>query len=203
MTPAATLRERDELQSLLRTKEEEIQRLVAEVEELRGELAEASRLLVAADAESGQLLRLHVTLTRLVESPDRAAALEALRDVVINIIGSEDFAVYETGATVAMMGDTAALHPRFDGEMPLVRDAIATGRPRLAAATEGASAGPVACVPLMIGREVRAVLVIFRLLPHKTALGARDIDVLELLRTHAATVLLAAELRARSSRGER
>ena len=201
---SATQRERDELRALLRLKEGEIKRLVAEVEQLRAELADASRQLVAADAESGQLLRLHVALTRLVESADREAALEALKDVVINIVGSEDFAVYESGAVVATMGETAARHARFDGELPLVRDAIASGRPRLAAIErESRQAGPVACVPLMLGREVKALLVVFQLLPHKPALGTRDLDVLELLRAHAATALLAAELRSRALRGDR
>lgn len=196
--------ERDELRALLRMKEGEVKRLVAEVEQLRAELADTSRQLVAADAESGQLLRLHVALTRLVESPDRPSALEALKDVVINIVGSEDFAVYESGETVAMMGETAARHPRFDGELPLVRDAIATGRPRLATVdSAGEPPCPVACIPLMLGREVKALLVVFRLLPHKPALGTRDVDVLELLRAHAATALLAAELRARAHHADR
>ena len=190
MTPAA-LRERDELHALLHAKDGEVRRLVAEVEQLREELADASRQLVAADAENGRLLGLHITLARLAEAPDRAAALDALSDVVINIVGSEDFALYERGIAVASMGDRAAAHPTLDGESPLVRDAIASGRVRLGSPGDV----PLACAPLMIGRDVRVVLVVFGLLPHRGALGARDIEVLELLRVHGATALLATELR--------
>ena len=189
MTPA--LQERDELHALLRAKDAEARRLVAEVEELREELADVSRQLVAADAENGRLLGLHVTLARLAEAPDRAAALDALSDVVINVLGSEDFALYERGVAVASMGDHAARHPELV-DSPLVRDAIAARRPRVAPS----SAVPLACAPLMIGGTIRAVLVVFELLPHKGALGPNDIEVLELLRVHGATALLAAELRA-------
>lgn len=194
--------ENEELRALLRMKEGEVQRLVGEIEQLRGELADVSRRLVSADAESGQLLRLHVALTRLVESADRASAVAALEDVVINIVGSEDFAFYErdraSGAflAAAAMGDTAAAHRELNVEQPLVRDALESGRVRLAPSAGRGTECPVACAPLMSGREITGVVVVFRLLPHKAGLGPRDVEVLELLRAHAATVLHAAELRA-------
>jgi GAF domain-containing protein len=47
-----------------------------------------------------------------------------------------------------------------------------------------------ACIPMKIGQRVLGVIAIFRLLPHKGGLNSVDLDLLDLLSTHAAVALL-------------
>jgi hypothetical protein len=47
-----------------------------------------------------------------------------------------------------------------------------------------------ACIPMKIGQRVLGVIAVFRLLPHKGGLNAVDLDLLDLLSTHAAVALL-------------
>jgi transcriptional regulator with GAF, ATPase, and Fis domain len=47
-----------------------------------------------------------------------------------------------------------------------------------------------ACIPMKIGKRVLGVIAIFRLLPHKGGLNSVDLDLLDLLSTHAAVALL-------------
>jgi hypothetical protein len=154
-------------------------------EQLRGELERARRDLAAAERRDAELMRLCVALARLASADTRAQVVDALREVVINVLGSEEFMLLERregGARVplAHMGLTDA---------------------RVAALAAGDTAGLVAHVTLRVGAAEVGEVAIAGLLPHKGRLAGFDLQILDLLSTAGGSALSGATLRdARNAR---
>jgi GAF domain-containing protein len=181
-------------------------RLKSEVARLERHVSELAIELATADEKVGDLQKLILAAQRLDACADRAAVLEALRDIVITVIGSDDFVI------LAMDDDGCTLWPILGvgqsgaacGPLLVTDDLVATafrsGR-RVIAPPRGASGGParadtVACVPLTSGSRKVGMLVLFTLLAHRAELRRNDVDVLDFLSAHAATALQIADLRA-------
>ena len=151
--------------------------------------------LVAVNQQSGDLLKLHVSICRLYESSDRASALDGIREIVISVLGSEAFAVYTLEgdrtalSLIASMGVDAEALDHVDVGDGVIGQVALTGRRQLGAP------GMVACVPLKVGDRVAGVLAVFELLSHKPALEPLDLELLEALSAHAAAAMQVAELR--------
>ena len=73
---------------------------------------------------------------------------------------------------------------------------LATGQPWIASA-ELANGEALACIPLKLDGRITGLIVIHRLLRHKTALDALDHELFSLLGTHAATALYCTALHQR------
>ena len=56
-----------------------------------------STLLVTTERRSGELVKIIVAFRRLLESGDSAAALRSIEEILINVIGTEDFVVLSGG----------------------------------------------------------------------------------------------------------
>jgi hypothetical protein len=148
-------------------------------EQLVASNRDLSSLLSASSRVSGDLLRTIVALRRLLEAEDRAAALRSLEEILVNIIGTEDFVVLaKTDApemrAVAGMGpalDRARATPLTLAEIP--------------------SAG-ARTVPMNIAERVVGAIVIDRLLPHRGELDGADEQVLALLSSFAASAVMMA-----------
>ena len=74
--------------------------LAAENARLRRDLAQVtaerdrlSEQLVAAEAQGASLVKLYVSNRRLNEAADRGDALEAIKEVIISVLGCEEFAI--------------------------------------------------------------------------------------------------------------
>ena len=170
-----------------------------ELEEENGRLAD--ELVSALDQVAG-LSALCAALERLHGTLDRAEVLAAIQEIVVNLVGSEEVAIY------ALDGETLRLAARFGaagapatvalGEGP-IGGAAAESEARVTPQPAG-SAAPTACVPLRAGHELVGVVAIFGLLPHKAGLGALDVQLLELLGRQAGSALHLTSLHARLAR---
>lgn len=191
------------LASELAAARETIARANQQRDELRERLAEIEaenrRIcddLVAAQAQSSHLAQLYAALERIHASVTRPETLAAVQEIVINVVGSEELAVFER------QGDTVALAQSFGvdpGPLRRIRvgegtigGAVATGE--LYVAGRGAAPAPgeediTAVVPLRAGPDVVGALVIFRLLGHKPGLDDADHAIFDLLATHAGVAL--------------
>lgn len=191
------------LASELAAARETIARATAQREELTERLAEIEaenrRIcddLVAAQEQSSHLAQLYAALDRIHGSVSRPETLAAMQEIVVNVVGSEEMAVFERqGESVALAQsfgvDPARLRNVRIGE-GAIGGAVATGK--LYVAGRGAQAGPgeeniTAVVPLLAGREVVGALVVFRLLGHKPGLDDADRAIFDLLQTHAGVAL--------------
>lgn len=141
-----------------------------------------SSLLSASSQLSGELLRTIVAFRRLLEAPDSSATLRNIEEILVNIIGTEDFVVLVVTEQPAMRA-VAGMGPALQRAKasPLTQDALAAGSARV--------------VPLRIDERVVGAIVIDNLLPHRDAISGSDEQVLALLSSFAATAILAAEQR--------
>jgi GAF domain-containing protein len=95
---------------------------------------------------------------------------------------------------LASQGIEPGRYQQVDLGQGLIGTAASTGESVIR--TEGGSVDRqgdeaiTACIPMKIGQRVLGVIAIFRLLPHKGGLNSVDLDLLDLLSTHAAVALL-------------
>ena len=147
-----------------------------------------------------QRARMAAALQRLQGCARPAEALEALGEILSQLLGCEEYAVLARtpGAAGLALIRAVGVEPRKvspllePGAMPeqVAHQGVAylAGRstPPGASAHE---AGLTACMPIMSGEQVGGVLVLFRLLPQKHQLNEEDVELLGLLSTHGALAL--------------
>ncbi len=152
----------------------------------------------AAEAGRAELAKLLVATTALHQTLRRDDVLEALQEILINLIGTEDFAVFEVEPD-GELSLAASFGGDRDGRLAdtgPVRDVVASGEARL-----DDSDGLAACVPLAVDGRVTGALAVYTLLPQKQGFEAFDHELFGLLATHAATALYAARLHAAARDG--
>lgn len=194
--------------------------LVKEVERLRVENSQMSQRLdflngkfqqveaenkdfaqryVEVEEQNESLANLYVASHRLHSTLDSLEVVECIKEILLNMIGSEDFGLFvvddESGELVrsGYEGETAS-DPGKEritlGEGPEGFVALA-GQPYFG---EETGEGPCACVPLMIKERIVGVIAIYTLLSHKKGLSVLDHKLLELLAGHAASALISSKL---------
>lgn len=156
---------------------------------------------VAIEEEKGNLAKLYVAASFLHASLDRAQVVEALHEVLVNLLGSEDFAIFENGPAgepelVSAFRYGPSVTPLAPSEQAV--RTLATGD--LYLRPDGA-AGVAACIPLRLEGRTAGVVEVRELLPQKQGFAAFDHELFELLGTHAAPALHATRLHALSLAG--
>ncbi|HSN14282.1 MAG TPA: GAF domain-containing protein [Anaeromyxobacteraceae bacterium] len=191
------------LASELASARETIERSNAQREELRERLieieAENRRIsddLVAAQEQSSHLAQLYAALERIHGSITRPETLAAVQEIVINVVGSEELAVFERKGDTVALAQSFGVDPALLGTVRIgegaIGSAVATGELYVAGRGHVAAPGEediTAVVPLRAGRDVVGALVIFRLLGHKPGLDEADQAIFDLLSTHAGVAL--------------
>ncbi len=145
------------------------------------------------------LSNLYATNFRLYEALDRASVLSGILETVVNLIGSEQVAVFEVNVehSTLDLGSSFGIEAESYRQIPigsgLIGQVALTGTPYF----EGndlthqlpEESDLTACIPLKIGSAVIGVVAIFRLLPQKARFVELDFKLFELLTTHAAMAL--------------
>jgi transcriptional regulator with GAF, ATPase, and Fis domain len=171
--------------------------LAAENEALR---ARIESMKAAAEEQMANPASLYIAVNSLHAALDRTAVLASVQDVVTTLIGSEEMAIFEVDrdhrrlSLLASQGIDAGRYQDVTLGNGLIGTSASTGEAVIR--KEGGSTerdgddAITACVPMKIGQRVLGVIAIFRLLPHKGELISVDLDLLDLLSTHAAVALL-------------
>lgn len=158
------------------------------------------------EQENSNLANLYVASYRLHGSVERAEVLEIIQEIVVNLVGCEELAVYELpeGAAALELLASNGIDPREHARVALgqgeVGRSAASGETFVAEDGRAADGRPSACIPLRLGERVTGAIVLFRLLPQKASLGPMDRELFDLLATHAATALYCSGLQARLAR---
>ncbi len=153
---------------------------------------------VEVEEQNESLANLYVASHRLHSTLDSSEVVECIKEILLNMIGSEDFGLFvvddETGELVraGYEGETAG---RADHSVIGLGDGLEGvvalgGEPVFSEAGER----PCACVPLKIKDRVVGVIAIYALLSHKRGLSMLDHKLLELLAGHAASALISSKL---------
>ena len=174
-----------------------VEQLATENELLR---ARIESMKAAAEEQMANMASLYIAVNSLHAALDRTAVLASVQDVVTTLIGSEEMAIFEVDCDhrrlnlLASQGIEPGRYQQVDLGQGLIGTAASTGESVIR--TEGGSVDRqgddaiTACIPMKIGQRVLGVIAIFRLLPHKGGLNSVDLDLLDLLSTHAAVALL-------------
>lgn len=211
------LRENEKLRAAVATLESDKRRLeqghdhaIGELTRLRNRLGEIeeenhhfAEEFQQIEQHSSNLSNLYVASYQLHSSVDRQTVLQTIQEIVINLIGSEEIAIFEEDGSgifrmVSGAGVDGSRANTFTlGEGPIGRH-LATGEVFVHPLPADSHDRVTACVPLKVGSDIRGAIVVFRLLPHKTELERVDHELFELLAVHAATALYCATLHAKS-----
>jgi nitrate/nitrite-specific signal transduction histidine kinase len=179
-----------------RTATAELERLRARFDEVAGENQRFAEQYQYIEEQSSNLANLYVASYQLHTSVDRTTVLNTIQEIVINLIGSEQLAIYERSGDefrlAASFGlDEEQVMASVGGEFAVER--LGDGH----IFHEPADRQPLtASVPLRIDDRVIGAILVFRLLEHKPSLEAVDHELFELLAVHAATSLYCATLHA-------
>jgi hypothetical protein len=205
-------RDRHQLQEqLLRQREqatrqqrdsEDLQRRLGEIQDQNRRFAEE---YVEVEARNNNLMNLYVASYRLHGTVDRNEVLGTIQEIVANLVGCEEQAIFEIGPEPDVLRLVAAVGIDGDrfrsvtvGEGPIGRSA-GEGKVYVAdvAKTAADDGGELtACIPLSLDGKLVGAIALFRLLPQKAGLAQVDHELFELLATQAATALYCTQLHA-------
>jgi hypothetical protein len=162
------------------------------------------------EAQNTNLANLYVASYQLHGTLDREEVLSIIQQIVANLVGCEEVAIFEwneaqkalcLAASTGLDRDTYATIPSGRGVIGRCAESGETwivgedapDRPR--SAEEAALS---ACVPLKLDGRISGAIALFRLLPQKSGIEALDRELFDLLATHAATALYCTTLHTRT-----
>ncbi len=191
---------REELSSHLEEHTSLVRRL-GETEQLNERV---SGQFIALESQNANLANLYVAAYQLRASLDRQTILEVMKEIIINLIGSEDFGIFEiSGDSLDLIGwfqEKPSGYETVAVGQGVIGNVAATGRPHFSA--PGTSSEVTACIPLKVEGQVTAVIAVFNLLPQKDqVIEALDRELLDLLASQAGIALHCATLYERSKSG--
>jgi hypothetical protein len=189
---------REEQQQYIHELMHENEQLRARCDEVTGENERFAERYRHIEEQSNNLANLYVASYQLHTSVDRHAVLTAIHEIVINLIGSEQLAIYERigdagfGLATAFGLEEERLLPVIGGEYAVEK--LGEGH----IFRDYTEREPLtASIPLRIGGRVIGAILVFRLLEHKFTLEHLDHELFDLLAIHAATALYCASMHAR------
>jgi hypothetical protein len=174
----------------------ELQLRVTTIEQERHDF---SARYVEVEQQNTNLANLYVASYQLNGTLDRERVLAAIKEVIINLIGSEELAIWEKhGDRLALLDSFGVDEKRWeritlDREGGLIGLVTETGQPFVSGQADlkgsGAEEHLSACIPLKLDDNVIGAIGIFRLLPQKSGFEPIDLELFDLLGSHAATAL--------------
>ena len=158
--------------------------------------------------ESMNELRLGAARKRLAESRDQADAIEGLREIVANFLGSEEIGLFKVDrrtATFQVFWSFGIDSEKYDlaralGDAGLRQ--VMRGECHVEFADRdrsGIVARAQAFIPIRLANETIAVLAILRLLPQKLAFDRSDLDLFKILSHEAAQPLFGSSARSKAA----
>lgn len=192
--------QRDALDQELASLKERLDRVHADNDEIAEQFVEIER-------QNSNFISLYVASSQLHATLDHDTVLRNIAEIVINLIGAEKFGVYlyeeplqefrrsiaegmeEDELLTVPFGDNLLSQVARSGELYLETD-NAVHRGEL----------PIAVLPLVVADELMGLLVIFELLVQKDGFEEVDLELFELLASHAATALMSSQLYTRTER---
>lgn len=192
----------------LRSEQDEAMRRIGELEQ---ENLEFAKQLVQVEDVNNNLTNLYIASSRLHSTLDREETLEIIKEVVINFVGAEKFAVFlydktskalqfETGEGFDLNADFADV-PLGEG---VLGETAASGENYFfsGSVSEGSDdlLAPIVAIPLIIQEQMIGLLAIYRLFIQKEQLQSIDYQLFSMLGEHAATALFSSTLYSKSER---
>lgn len=190
--------ELENLQLQLQQLSQRVQIVEAENHELRDRCS-------LSEEEHFRFVNLYVASQRLSNTLDVEEIMEIVQEIVVNLVGSEQFGMFflsedsdghddplELVAEVSQ-GEQQLVRPK--ASHPRIQEVLRTGKLWV---SEDPALSPAAVIPLKIEEDLLGAVVVYGLLPQKPSFTETDISLFELLTTHVARAFYAALMHERS-----
>jgi putative methionine-R-sulfoxide reductase with GAF domain len=204
------------MQRRLASVEEELLALRAENAELKAQFQsiesenrEFADRYVLVERQNSDLVSLYVASQRLHSTLGYDEVVGIVKEIVINFVGSEVFAIYVVDAAAAKLvlvgheGMEGVAEASVDIGVGTLGTCASAGQTYMVpenAPVHQSGSEPIACIPLKVGEDVVGVIGIYALLSQKAGFRAADQEMFELLGGHAGTALYVSSLYAVSER---
>jgi len=174
------------------------------LEAIEAESRRYSERYVEVEQQNTNLANLYVASYQLNGTLDRTRVIAAIQEIVINLIGSEELAIWEVDdelQILKLIGSFGIDVEEWAGVLVgsgMIGAVAQTGARFVATealfAPEGREETLTACIPLKLDDKVVGVIGIFRLLQQKQGLEDIDYELFDLLGSHAASALFCTAL---------
>ncbi len=195
----------EKIEALEKEKAEILERII-QVEKENQDFAER---YVEVESENNNLANLYIASYQLHSTLDFREVLQIITEIIINLIGAEEFAILlldektnELNA-VATEGITCEEIPSMVMGSGTIGSVAKTGDNYFVEDMAGYARdfqNPMVCIPLKIKEHVIGVIVIYKLLIQKKNFAPVDYELFTLLAGHAATAIFSSKLYSESER---
>lgn len=198
-----TLREQLESQQLERN------RLKRQLDEIGSENQFVSAQYREIEKQNNDLANLYVASYRLHETLDPKEVISVIQEIVVNMVGSEEVAIFELDEEdsslklLSSLGIATECFETVPLDRGMIGKAAASGALVVAGEEDPDSRLPeesdlTVCIPLKVDEEITGAIAVFQLLEQKPHLVPLDFELFDLLATHAATALFCSRALANS-----
>jgi transcriptional regulator with GAF, ATPase, and Fis domain len=201
--------EAEKLRRRVEELEQEKQEILGRIKQIEAENLDFANRYVEIEQENNNLANLYIASYQLHSTLDFPEVLQIITEIVINLIGAEEFAIMlldeKTNKLSAVA--TEGLDPQ---ELPtigigegIIGQMAKTGENYFIDEMDDYVrdfSHPLVCIPLKIKEHVIGVIVIYKLLVQKSRFVEVDYELFTLLAGHAATAIFSSKLYSESER---
>jgi regulator of replication initiation timing len=177
----------------------QLEEIKAQFEALNRENEDFRQRYQDVEHQNENLLNLYVSGYQLHSTLNEDAVITIIREILLNLVGAEVFAIWLLDATSGRMQlvsvtDECGLLEGAPARLPAERwVALRSGEPWYVAAGAAVPPGePISCIALKLEERPVGVLAIYRLLEQKEGFTSLDQEILGLLAAQAAATLIGA-----------
>lgn len=193
----------------IRDLEKEKQDILDRIRQIEDENQDFANRYVEIESENNNLANLYIASYQLHSTLDFKEVLQIIMEIVINLIGAEEFALLLLDEKTNMLQAVACEGldrediPQVMLGSGVIGETLQSGESYFAEDIETYRKdilSPMVCVPLKIKDHVIGVLSIYKLLVQKEKFAQVDYELFTLLAGHAATAIFGARLYSDSER---
>jgi CheY-like chemotaxis protein len=189
---------------------EENERLLARISELEQENQDFAEQLVEIEQVNNNLTNLYIASTRLHSELDHDRVISIIKEVAINFVGAEKFALLTYDESTSSLnfesgeGFEDEEFPKLSIKESVWEEVVSTGESYFAEGNvvEGSDdpLAPIAAIPLRIDSRCMGVLAVYHLFVQKEKFEQVDYQLFSMLAEHAAIALFSSSLYGASER---
>lgn len=189
--------------------ESEKQEILNRIKQVEAENLDFANRYVDVETQNNMLANLYIASYQLHSTLDSREVLQVITEIVINLIGAEEFVIMLLDEktrvlhAVAAEGTDVASLPQVPVGEGVVGQVADSGENYFVEDLEGYDADfsrPLVCIPLKIKEHVIGVINIYKLLEQKSRFADVDYELFTLLAGHAATAIYSSKLYSESER---
>ncbi len=201
--------ETDHLRQRIKALEAEKQEIIDRIKEVEAENTDFAKRYVEIESENNNLANLYIASYQLHSTLDFREVLQVITEIIINLIGAEEFAILLLDEktnflqAVSAEGLDLAELPTFAIGKGIIGNVVKTGDNYFIEDMDGYQRDlerPQVCIPLKIKERVIGTIVIYKLLLQKNRFAEVDYELFTLLAGHAATAIFSSKLYSESER---